>query len=242
MGKSSSTSIRRVLLHISSYFASTRGWLYQIDVDNEANVPITSVIIGRWFFLFVCLLQPITCRAAVAWEANTPLVIETIEVAPPNVGEVRVKLVAAGVCHSDENFRKGHSDDVFPGVFGHEASGIIESIGEGVRSVKPGITFILNVITITWLSRNCLTMHIQVWVPSRNENEASWIMVLNDSLQKDSWASFPWIIDHFWLFQDLRKCSPESTSTTCATLEPSFLTTMFTVEHYKTKEISRKEI
>lgn len=82
--------------------------------------------------------KPITCRAAVAWEANTPLVIETIEVAPPNVGEVRVKLVAAGVCHSDENFRKGHSDDVFPGVFGHEASGIIESIGEGVRSVKPG--------------------------------------------------------------------------------------------------------
>ncbi|RMX44262.1 hypothetical protein pdam_00019515 [Pocillopora damicornis] len=84
------------------------------------------------------LSKPITCRAAVAWEANTPLVIETIEVAPPNVGEVRVKLVAAGVCHSDENFRKGHSDDVFPGVFGHEASGIIESIGEGVRSVKPG--------------------------------------------------------------------------------------------------------
>lgn len=106
MGKFLSTSIRRVLLHISSYFASTRGWLYQIDVDNEANVPITSVIIGRWFFMFVCLLQPITCRAAVAWEANTPLVIETIEVAPPKVGEVRVKLVAAGVCHSEGTFRR----------------------------------------------------------------------------------------------------------------------------------------
>ena len=112
--------------------------------------------------MFVCLLQPITCHAAVAWEANTPLVIETIEVAPPNVGEVRVKLVAAGVCHSDENFRKGNSDDVFPGVFGHEASGIIESIGEGVRSVKPGIVFILNVTTIAWLSRDYQTMHMQV--------------------------------------------------------------------------------
>ena len=82
--------------------------------------------------------------------------------APPKVGEVRVKLVAAGVCHSDENFRKGNSDDVFPGVFGHEASGIIESIGEGVRSMKPGIVFILNVTTIAWLSRDYQTMHMQV--------------------------------------------------------------------------------
>ena len=85
-------------------------------------------------------------------------------------------------------------------------------------------------------------MHMQVWVPSRNENEAGWIMVLNDSLRKDFWASVPWIIDHFWLFQDFRRCSPESTSTTCTTLVPSFLTTMITVEHYKTIEISRKEI
>ena len=83
-------------------------------------------------------LQPISCRAAVAWEANKPLVIETIEVAPPRAGEVRVKMVAAGVCHSDDTFLKGMGEDVFPGVLGHEGSGIVESIGEGVTTVKPG--------------------------------------------------------------------------------------------------------
>ena len=90
------------------------------------------------FWSHVLFLQPISCRAAVAWEANKPLAIETIEVAPPKAGEVRVKMVAAGVCHSDDNFLKGIAEDVFPGVLGHEGSGIVESIGEGVTTMKPG--------------------------------------------------------------------------------------------------------
>lgn len=65
-----------------------------------------------------------------------------------NVGEVCVKFVVVGVCYLDENFWKGYLDDVFLGVFGYEVSGIIESIGEGVRLVKFGIVFILNVIRI----------------------------------------------------------------------------------------------
>ncbi|KAJ7384860.1 hypothetical protein OS493_019537 [Desmophyllum pertusum] len=84
--------------------------------------------------------KPISCRAAVAWEPRKPLVIETIEVAPPKTGEVRVKMVATGVCHSDSSHLSGilGQDDSFPLVLGHEGSGIVESIGEGVTTLKPG--------------------------------------------------------------------------------------------------------
>jgi len=83
--------------------------------------------------------KPISCRAAVAWEAGKPLVIETIEVAPPKGGEVRIKMVAAGVCHSDMTYWNGcYENDAFPAVMGHEGSGIVESVGEGVTTVKPG--------------------------------------------------------------------------------------------------------
>uniref|UniRef100_A0A672YQU9 Enoyl reductase (ER) domain-containing protein n=1 Tax=Sphaeramia orbicularis TaxID=375764 RepID=A0A672YQU9_9TELE len=81
----------------------------------------------------------IKCKAAVAWEPNKPVVIEEIEVAPPQDGEVRIKIVATSVCHSDlyhlfENIHK----DGFPVVLGHEAAGIVESVGPGVTEFQPG--------------------------------------------------------------------------------------------------------
>lgn len=82
--------------------------------------------------------KPISCRAAVAWEPGKPLVIETVEVAPPKFGEVRIKMVATGVCHSDDNVLAGRSEDVFPAVLGHEGSAIVESVGEKVTMVEPG--------------------------------------------------------------------------------------------------------
>ncbi|KAK7013167.1 NAD/NADP dependent alcohol dehydrogenase, partial [Halocaridina rubra] len=81
----------------------------------------------------------IKCRAAVAWEANKPMTIEEIEVAPPKAKEIRVKIVATGVCHSDLSALKGILPFVrFPTVLGHEASGIVESVGSEVTSVKEG--------------------------------------------------------------------------------------------------------
>lgn len=81
----------------------------------------------------------ITCRAAVAWEPKKPLTIETIEVAPPKAGEVRLKVLANGVCHTDWFTLSGEDPEgVFPAVLGHEGGCIVESIGEGVTSVKPG--------------------------------------------------------------------------------------------------------
>jgi len=83
--------------------------------------------------------QVIKCKAAVAWEAKKPLTIEEIEVEPPKKGEVRVKILYTGVCHTDSYTLDGHDPEgIFPCILGHEGGGIVESIGEGVESVKVG--------------------------------------------------------------------------------------------------------
>ncbi|QJR81604.1 S-(hydroxymethyl)glutathione dehydrogenase/class III alcohol dehydrogenase [Alteromonas pelagimontana] len=83
--------------------------------------------------------QPITCKAAVAWGPGKPLSIEEIEVAAPKAGEVRVKVIASGVCHTDAFTLSGDDPEgVFPSILGHEGGGIVESVGEGVTTVKPG--------------------------------------------------------------------------------------------------------
>ncbi|KAK9291704.1 hypothetical protein L1049_019653 [Liquidambar formosana] len=83
--------------------------------------------------------EVIRCRAAVAWEAGKPLVIEEVEVAPPQAMEVRVKILFTSLCHTDVYFweAKGQTP-LFPRIFGHEAGGIVESVGEGVTDLQPG--------------------------------------------------------------------------------------------------------
>ncbi|XP_045138774.1 alcohol dehydrogenase class-3-like [Portunus trituberculatus] len=83
--------------------------------------------------------QVIKCKAAVAWESKKPLTIEDVEVAPPKGGEVRIKVLATGVCHTDSYTLDGHDPEgLFPVILGHEGGGIVESVGEGVTSVKEG--------------------------------------------------------------------------------------------------------
>ncbi|ANB11640.1 bifunctional alcohol dehydrogenase/S-(hydroxymethyl)glutathione dehydrogenase [Sugiyamaella lignohabitans] len=83
--------------------------------------------------------KPITCKAAVAWEAGKPLTIEEIEVAPPKAHEVRIKILHSGVCHTDAYTLSGSDPEgAFPIILGHEGAGIVESVGEGVTSVKVG--------------------------------------------------------------------------------------------------------
>uniref|UniRef100_A0A8D2QC24 Alcohol dehydrogenase I n=1 Tax=Zonotrichia albicollis TaxID=44394 RepID=A0A8D2QC24_ZONAL len=80
----------------------------------------------------------IRCRAAVAW-APGKLSVEEVEVAPPKAGEVRIKLVATGICRTDEHLLQGCFPNAeFPVIPGHEGAGIVESVGEGVTSMKPG--------------------------------------------------------------------------------------------------------
>jgi S-(hydroxymethyl)glutathione dehydrogenase/alcohol dehydrogenase len=80
-------------------------------------------------------------RAAVAWEAGKPLSIEEVDVAGPKAGEVLVRIVATGVCHTDAFTLSGAiPEGMFPVILGHEGGGIVEEVGEGVTSLKSAIT------------------------------------------------------------------------------------------------------
>lgn len=78
-------------------------------------------------------------RAAVAWQANTPLEIETIEVEAPRSGEVLVRVVATGVCHTDAYTLSGADPEgIFPSVLGHEGAGVVEELGPDVSGLEVG--------------------------------------------------------------------------------------------------------
>jgi S-(hydroxymethyl)glutathione dehydrogenase/alcohol dehydrogenase len=78
-------------------------------------------------------------RAAVAWGPKQPLTIEEVDLQGPQAGEVMVKLVATGVCHTDAYTLSGEdSEGVFPCILGHEGAGIVVEIGAGVTSVAVG--------------------------------------------------------------------------------------------------------
>jgi S-(hydroxymethyl)glutathione dehydrogenase/alcohol dehydrogenase len=78
-------------------------------------------------------------RAAVAWEAGKPLVIEEIDVEGPREGEVLVRNVATGVCHTDAFTLSGEDPEgIFPSILGHEGGAVVEEVGQGVTSVQPG--------------------------------------------------------------------------------------------------------
>ncbi|XP_014924564.3 alcohol dehydrogenase 1-like [Herpailurus yagouaroundi] len=82
--------------------------------------------------------KTITCRAAIAWKTGSTLAIEEVQVDPPKAREVRIKMISTGICGTDDHAVKGLLSINFPFIPGHEGAGIVESIGEGVSSVKPG--------------------------------------------------------------------------------------------------------
>ncbi|GAA0818010.1 S-(hydroxymethyl)glutathione dehydrogenase/class III alcohol dehydrogenase [Colwellia asteriadis] len=83
--------------------------------------------------------QFIKSKAAIAWGPKQPLSIEEVDVMLPRKGEVLVKVVASGVCHTDAFTLSGEDPEgVFPAILGHEGGGIVEQVGEGVTSVQVG--------------------------------------------------------------------------------------------------------
>ncbi|AMO69677.1 alcohol dehydrogenase [gamma proteobacterium BDW918] len=83
--------------------------------------------------------QFIKSKAAVAWGPGQPLKIEEVDVMLPKAGEVLIKIVATGVCHTDAFTLSGDDPEgIFPAILGHEGGGIVEQIGEGVTSVNVG--------------------------------------------------------------------------------------------------------
>lgn len=81
----------------------------------------------------------IKSKAAVAWVAGEPLKMEEVEVQLPKAGEVLIRIVATGVCHTDAFTLSGDDPEgIFPAILGHEGGGIVEMVGEGVTSVSVG--------------------------------------------------------------------------------------------------------
>ncbi|CAL5204535.1 unnamed protein product [Lathyrus oleraceus] len=85
--------------------------------------------------------KPIRCKAAISRKSGEPLVIEEIELEPPKSWEVRIKILYTSLCHSDVTFWKMNPSSpaaMFPRILGHEAVGVVESVGEHVEEVKEG--------------------------------------------------------------------------------------------------------
>jgi S-(hydroxymethyl)glutathione dehydrogenase/alcohol dehydrogenase len=78
-------------------------------------------------------------RAAVAWAPREPLSVETVDLEGPKKGEVLVRIVATGVCHTDAYTLSGvDPEGLFPAILGHEGAGVVEQVGEGVTSLQVG--------------------------------------------------------------------------------------------------------
>src|SRR2546426_7980956 len=76
-------------------------------------------------------------KAAILYKANTPLEVVDVQQQGPQAGEARVKVMAAGICHSDWHIMNGDWQVPLPMVLGHEAAGIVEEVGPGVTTLKP---------------------------------------------------------------------------------------------------------
>jgi S-(hydroxymethyl)mycothiol dehydrogenase len=95
-------------------------------------------------------------RGVIAPGKNEPVRVETIVVPDPGPGEAVVKVQACGVCHTDLHYKQGGISDDFPFLLGHEAAGIVESVGEGVTDIAPGDFVILNWRAVCGNCRACL--------------------------------------------------------------------------------------
>ncbi|MBT2386065.1 S-(hydroxymethyl)mycothiol dehydrogenase [Streptomyces sp. ISL-11] len=94
-------------------------------------------------------------RGVIARGKGEPVRVETIVVPDPGPGEAVVKIQACGVCHTDLHYREGGINDEFPFLLGHEAAGVVESVGAGVTEVAPGDFVILNWRAVCGQCRAC---------------------------------------------------------------------------------------
>jgi S-(hydroxymethyl)mycothiol dehydrogenase len=100
--------------------------------------------------------MPQEVRGVVAPGKNETVRIETIVIPDPGPGEAVVQIQACGVCHTDLHYKQGGISDDFPFLLGHEAAGVVESVGEGVTDVAPGDFVILNWRAVCGNCRACL--------------------------------------------------------------------------------------
>jgi len=99
--------------------------------------------------------EQLTVQGVVARERGEPVTLEDVVVPAPGPGEARVQVQACGVCHTDLHYREGGINDAFPFLLGHEAAGIVESVGPGVDEVAPGDFVVLNWRAVCGVCRAC---------------------------------------------------------------------------------------
>jgi len=96
-------------------------------------------------------------KAAVCYELNKPLVIEDVTLRDPAKGEIKIKLAATAVCHSDIHDWKGEMPGGVPFIGGHESAGLVEKVGAGVTSVKPGDPVVVSLLASCGKCYYCLS-------------------------------------------------------------------------------------
>ena len=99
--------------------------------------------------------MPQTVKGVVARAKGEPVTVENIVVPDPGPGEAVVRVLTCGVCHTDLHYREGGINDEFPFRLGHEATGEVEAVGEGVTEVAPGDRVILNWRAVCGQCRAC---------------------------------------------------------------------------------------
>jgi S-(hydroxymethyl)glutathione dehydrogenase/alcohol dehydrogenase len=93
-------------------------------------------------------------QAAVCHGFGEPLVVEEVELDPPRAGEVQVRVAACAVCHSDVAYASGAWGGQLPAVYGHEAAGVVEEVGDGAPGLKPGDHVVVTLV------RSCGSCHL----------------------------------------------------------------------------------
>ena len=124
--------------------------------------------------------MPQTVKGVVAMTKGAPVTIENVIVPDPGPGEAVVAIQACGVCHTDLHYREGGINDEFPFLLGHEASGLVESVGEGVTDVEPGDFVILNWRAVCGQCRSCLRGKPQICFATHNAEQK---MTLEDGTE-----------------------------------------------------------
>ncbi|GAA2661072.1 S-(hydroxymethyl)mycothiol dehydrogenase [Streptomyces lunalinharesii] len=119
-------------------------------------------------------------RGVVAPGKNEAVRLETVLVPDPGPGEAVVQVQACGVCHTDLHYKQGGINDDFPFLLGHEASGVVESVGEGVTDVAPGDFVILNWRAVCGSCRACLRGRPQYCFNTHNAQQK---MTLKDGTE-----------------------------------------------------------
>ena len=124
--------------------------------------------------------MPQTVRGVVSMAVGEPVEIAEIVIPDPGPGEAVVAIQACGVCHTDLHYREGGINDEFPFLLGHEAAGVVESVGDGVTEVAPGDFVILNWRAVCGECRSCLRGRPNICF---NTHNASQKMTLTDGTE-----------------------------------------------------------